>query len=153
MPPYLKSRGKESFPMKDAQARRQTGGGSVLPADAVAPAPTRMKKYRDWPFYPRFRNDCAEAAAGDVLVTPPVAAAILGYSKVRIRRILDQEDILSWAWYEADQFHASEVFVSVRSLVRFGLKKGRLGKYEDETPLRAVLDRDAYEQLRQASGI
>ena len=75
-------------------------------------------------------------------MTPPVAAAVLGYSKVSIRRILDQEDILSWAWYEADQFHASEVFVSVRSLVLFGLKKGRLGEYEDETPLRAVQDRD-----------
>jgi hypothetical protein len=109
-----------------------------------------MKKYRGWSSFSMFRSDCAQAAQGDVLVTPPVAAAILGYSKVSIRRILDQEDIQSWAWYEADQFHASEVLVSVRSLVRFGLKKGRLGDYEDEAPLRAVLDRASYEQLRQA---
>lgn len=97
-----------------------------------------------------FLADCRQAAQEDVLVTPPVAAAILGYSKVSIRRILDQEEILSWAWYEADQFHASEVFVSVHSLVLFGLKKGRLGDYKDEPPLRAVLDQDAYEHLRQA---
>lgn len=109
-----------------------------------------MKKYQGWSSFPLFLDDCRQAALADVLVTPPVAAAILGYSKVSIRRILNREDILSWAWYEADQFHASEVFVSVHSLVLFGLKKGRLGDYEDETPLRAVFDRDAYEQLRQA---
>ena len=75
----------------------------------------------------------------------------MGYSKVSIRRILEQEDIKSWAWYEAGQFHASEVFVSVGSLVRFGLKKGRLGEYEDEAPLRAVLGREDYECLRRSA--
>ena len=109
-----------------------------------------MKKYRGWAAFPQFMSDCAEAARGDMLVTPPIAAAVLGYSRVSIRRVLDQEDILSWAWYEADQFHASEVFVSVRSLVAFGLKKGRLGEYEDEAPLRAVLGRDDYEQMQRA---
>ena len=109
----------------------------------------RMKKYRGWPAFPIFLNDYTQAALSDTLVTPPVAAAILGYSKVSIRRILEHEDILAWAWYEADQFHPSEVFVSVRSLVQYGLRKGRLGDYEDEIPLRAVLDRDAYERLRR----
>jgi len=109
----------------------------------------KMKKYRDWPSFPTFLGDCRQAALGDTLVTPPVAAAILGYSKVSIRRMLEQEEIQSWAWYEAGQFHPSEVFVSVRSLVQYGLRKGRLGDYEDEMPLRAVLDRDAYERLRR----
>lgn len=109
----------------------------------------RIKKYRDWPAFPLYMSDCHSAALADTLVTPPIAAAILGYSKVSIRRILEQEDIQSWAWYEVGQFHPSEVFVSVRSLVRYGLRKGRLGDYEDEMPLRAVLDRDAYERLRQ----
>lgn len=108
-----------------------------------------MKKYRGWPAFPTFLNDYTQAARADTLVTPPVAAAILGYNKVSIRRILEHEDILAWAWYEGDQFHASEIFVSVRSLVQYGLRKGRLGEHEDETPLRAVLDRDAYERLRQ----
>ena len=109
----------------------------------------KMKKYRGWPAFPTFLSDYTQAALSDTLVTPPVAAAILGYSKVSIRRILEHEDILAWAWYEADQFHPSEVFVSVRSLVQYGLRKGRLGDYEDETPLRAVLDRETYERLRQ----
>jgi len=111
----------------------------------------KMKKYRDWPSFPAYLSDCRRAAQGDTLVTPPVAAAILGYSKVSIRRILEQEDIQSWAWYEAGQFHPSEVFVAVSSLVRFGLKKGRLGEYEDEAPLRAVFGRDDYERLRRSA--
>lgn len=122
----------------------------MLVRDAGAQAVPKMHKYRGWPQFPQFLSDCRQAALTDVLVSPPVAAAILGYSKVSIRRILDQEEILSWAWYEAGKFHASEIFVSVDSLVSFGLKKGRLGDYDDETPLRAVLDRVAYERLRQA---
>jgi len=111
--------------------------------------PERMKRYRDWPDYPRFLSDCQKAAATDVLVTPPVAAAILGYSRVRMVRLLNQEDIASWAWYEPNTFHASEVFVSVRSLITFGLRRGRLGSYEAEIPLQSVMDRDSYERLRQ----
>jgi len=107
-----------------------------------------MKKYRDWPFYPVFLKDCRRAAEKDILVTPAVAAAILGYSKVHIRRMLQQEEILSWAWYESDKFHASEIFVSVHSLVLFGFKKRRLGLYESEKPLQALLDPKTYERLR-----
>lgn len=112
---------------------------------------TRMKKYRGWPAFPQFLNDCAHASQGDVLVTPPVAAGILGYSKVSIRRILNQEEIASWGWYELDNFHASEIFVSVRSLVQYGLKKGRLGDYDDEAPLRAVMGREVYADLRRSA--
>ncbi len=111
-----------------------------------------MKKYRDWPAYPTFLKDCQQAAYRDILVSPPVAAAILGYSKVHMRRMLEQEDITSWAWYEAEMFHASEVFVSVHSLVLFGLKKRRLGLYEAEKPLRALLDPKTYQMLRDAAG-
>ena len=113
---------------------------------------TRMKKYRGWSEYRRFLSDCAAAAQGDVLVTPYVAAAILGYSKVSIRRVLDQEEIVSWGWYESDKYHASEIMVSVRSLVQFGLKKGRLGDYDGELPLQAVMDRPVYAELRRAAG-
>ena len=108
-----------------------------------------MKRYRDWPAFPAFLADCRRAATADVLVTPPIAAAILGYSKVSIRRLLNQESIQSWAWYAPDEFHASEIFVSVHSLVLFGLKKGRLGDYDDEAPLRAIVSREAYEQMRR----
>lgn len=124
-------------------------GKGIFVEDARVQSAPRMHKYRGWPQFPQFLSDCRQASGTDILVSPPVAAAILGYSKVSIRRILDQEKILSWAWYEADKFHASEILVSVRSLVLFGLKKGRLGDYDDETPLRAVLDRVAYERLRQ----
>ena len=111
--------------------------------------PPRMKRYRDWPDYPLFLRDCKNAAASDVLVTSPVAAAILGYSRPRMTRLLDQEEIISWAWYEPNKFHASEIFVSVRSLVVFGLRRKRLGSYDNEIPLQAVIDRALYEQLRQ----
>lgn len=109
----------------------------------------KMKKYRDWSAYPLFLSDCAKAAAADVLVTPPVAAAILGYSRVRMSRLLDQEEIISWAWFEPGKFHASEIFVSVQSLVTFGLKRRRLGEYDSEIPLQAVLKRSLYESLRR----
>jgi hypothetical protein len=108
-----------------------------------------MKKYRGWPEFPAFLADCREAATTDVLVTPPVAAVILGYSKVSIRRLLGRESIHSWAWHEPDEFHATEIFVSVQSLVLFGLKRGRLGEYDDEEPLRAVISREEYAQMRQ----
>ncbi len=111
--------------------------------------PGRMKRYRDWPAYPRFLSDCRQAAATDTLVSPPVAAAILGYSRVRMTRLLDQEEIVSWAWYEPNTFHASEIYVSVQSLIRFGLRRGRLGSYETEISLQAVMDQEAYEQMRQ----
>lgn len=106
-----------------------------------------MQKYRGWPEFPAFLEDCRRAAAVDILVTPPIAAAILGYSKVSIRRLLTHEDIEAWAWYERDAFHATEIYVSVQSFVRFGIKRGRLGDYVDEVPLRAVISRAAYEQM------
>ncbi len=110
-----------------------------------------MKKYRGWLQYPVFLSDCQQAAEQDVLVTPPVAAAILSYSKVHIRRLLDQEHITAWAWYEEDKFHASEVFVSSRSLALFGLRKKRLGPYDSEKSVQAVLDPNTYELLRQTA--
>jgi hypothetical protein len=115
----------------------------------TANSPGKMKRYRGWPEYPLFLSDCQKAAATDVLVTPPVAAAILSYSRVRMTRLLDQEDILCWAWFEPNKFHASEIFVSVRSLVLFGLRRKRLGSYETELPLQAVIDQPGYEQMRQ----
>ena len=113
------------------------------------PPLSKMKRYRGWSEFPAFLADCREAAAADVLVTPPIAAAILGYSKVSIRRLLNRESIQSWAWYEPDEFHATEIFVSVHSLVWFGLKRGRLGDYEDGAPLSAVINRVDYEQIRR----
>jgi len=106
-----------------------------------------MKKYRGWLLYPEFLRECREAASREVLVTPPVGAAILGYSIVHIRRLLEQDAILAWAWYEEGKFHPAEVFISSRSLVSFGLQKKRLGPYEAEKPIQAILDCQAYEQL------
>ena len=111
--------------------------------------PTAMKRYRDWTAYPLFLSDCQQAASGDILVTPPVAAAVLGYSRVRMTRLIDREEISSWAWFEPNAFHATEIFVSVRSLIFFGLHRGRLGPYDTEIPLQAVIDRDGYEQMCQ----
>ncbi len=111
--------------------------------------PPRMRRYDDWPTYLLFLRDCRDAAASDVLVPPAVAAALLGYSRVRMAKLIDDQAVDSWAWYAPASFHASEILVSVRSLILFGLRRGRLSAYETEIPLQSIIDRDSYEEIRQ----
>ena len=84
-------------------------------------------------------------------MSPAVAAALLNYSRVRMAKLIGEGLIDSWAWYAPVSFHASEIFVSARSLIAFGLRRGRLGPYETEIPLQSIIDRDSYEQMRWES--
>jgi hypothetical protein len=116
----------------------------------MQPQAKQLKKYVGWPSLPAFFNDCCLARQTDSLVSQATAAAILGYAKVTMRRIIDQNGVSAWAWYEGEGFHPSELVVSVQSLISYGLHKGRLGDYEKEKPIQSLLNREAYEQLQWA---
>ena len=118
----------------------------------MQPQTKQLKKYVGWPSLPEFFKDCLLARQTDTLVSPATAAAILGYAKVTMRRIIDQDGVSAWAWYEGEGFHPSELVISVRSLISYGLSKGRLGDYEKEKPIQVLLNKEAYEQLQWAIG-
>lgn len=81
----------------------------------------------------QFLRTVEEANERDGTISPGGAGRLLGVSRERIYAILrDYPDVTAWAFYDRPKDRNAEVFeISVRDLLRYAVRGGRMRSVED----------------------